>query len=138
MQGPSQRQLRVGETIRHALAEIFQRESFAGSKIDLRLVTVPEVRMSPDLKLATCFVMPLGGQRIAETVRLLEEHKKFLRGALARRLAMKFMPELRFKADDSFERGRSIDELLHAPHVQRDLTSQAGKAPGREDNEDQE
>lgn len=127
--GPSQRQLRVGETIRHALAEILQRETLAGSTVDLRLVTIPEVRMSPDLKLATCFVMPLGGRGVREAVRTLEENKKFLRGLLARRISMKFMPELRFRPDDSFDKGASIDELLLSPEVRRDL----GQAAPEED-----
>ncbi|MBX9619046.1 MAG: 30S ribosome-binding factor RbfA [Hyphomicrobiales bacterium] len=122
--GPSQRQLRVGETIRHALAEALQREAIADSRIDTRLVTVPEVRMSPDLKLATCYIMPLGGRLVSETVALLERNAKFLRGAIARRIAMKFMPELRFRADDSFERGHSIDRLLESPEVRRDTEAQ--------------
>lgn len=121
--GPSQRQLRVGEAIRHALAEILQREAFADTKIDMRLVTVPEVRMSPDLKIATCFVMPLGGRAVEETVAALARHAKFLRGALARRITLKFVPDLRFRADESFDKGDHIDRLLLSPEVRRDIAS---------------
>jgi ribosome-binding factor A len=97
---PSQRQLKVGEMIRHALAE---------------------VRMTPDLKLATVYVLPLGGGEAAEAVAHLEKHKRYLRGLLAKRVSMKFMPELRFKVDTSFEASARIDELLARPEVARDL-----------------
>jgi ribosome-binding factor A len=84
-------------------------------------LTVPEVRMSPDLKIATCFVMPLGGGEAEEVVAHLEQHKRFLRGELARRVSLKFMPELRFKVDTSFQASARIDELLASPQVARDL-----------------
>jgi ribosome-binding factor A len=118
---PSQRQLKVGELIRHALAEIFTRGEVLDEVVARHSLTVPEVRMTPDLKLATCFVMPLGGGEVEEVVAHLEKHKRFLRGEVAKRVALKFMPELRFKADTSFEASARIDELLASPEVARDL-----------------
>jgi ribosome-binding factor A len=118
---PSQRQLKVGELIRHALAEIFTRGEVLDEVVARHSLTVPEVRMTPDLKLATAYVMPLGGGETAEVVAHLEKHKRFLRGEVAKRVALKFMPELRFKADTSFEASARIDELLASPEVARDL-----------------
>jgi ribosome-binding factor A len=120
---PSQRQLKVGETIRHALAEIFTRGEIVDEVLDRHSLTVPEVRMSPDLKLATVYVIPLGGgaAEAEEAVTHLDKHKRFLRGLLAKRVTMKFMPELRFKVDTSFEASARIDELLASPKVARDL-----------------
>ncbi len=119
--GPSQRQLKVGELIRHALAEIFSRGDVMDDVIARHSLTVPEVRMSPDLKIATCFVMPLGGGEAEDVVAHLEKHKRFLRGELAHRVSLKYMPELRFKVDTSFQTSARIDELLASPHVARDL-----------------
>lgn len=118
---PSQRQLKVGELIRHALAEIFSRGEVMDEVIARHSLTVPEVRMSPDLKIATAFVMPLGGGEANEVVDHLEKHKRFLRGEVARRVSLKFMPELRFRVDTSFEASARIDELLASPQVARDL-----------------
>jgi ribosome-binding factor A len=119
--GPSQRQLKVGELIRHALADIFSRGELLDEVIARHSLTVPEVRMSPDLKLATAFVLPLGGGEADEVIAHLDQHKRFLRGEVAKRVSLKFMPELRFKADTSFERSARIDELLASPKVARDL-----------------
>ena len=119
--GPSQRQLKVGELIRHAITEIFARGDLHDEVLAKHSLTVPEVRMTPDLKLATVFVMPLGGEGAEDVVAQLEKHKRFLRGALARRINLKFMPEVRFKIDTSFEVSRRIDELLASPTVARDL-----------------
>jgi ribosome-binding factor A len=118
---PSQRQLKVGEMIRHALAEIFQRGEIVDEVLSRHSLTVPEVRMSPDLKLATVYVLPLGGGEAEEAAAHLEKHKRFLRGLLAKKVSMKFMPELRFKVDTSFEASARIDELLASPKVARDL-----------------
>ena len=118
---PSQRQLKVGELIRHALAEIFARGEVMDEVVARHSLTVPEVRMTPDLKLATAYVMPLGGGEAAEVVAHLEKHKRFLRGEVAKRVDLKFMPELRFKVDTSFEASARIDELLASPEVARDL-----------------
>jgi ribosome-binding factor A len=119
--GPSQRQLKVGELIRHALAEVFSRGDVMDDVIVRHSLTGPEVRMSPDLKIATCFVMPLGGSEAEEVVAHLEQHKRFLRGELSRRVSLKYMPELRFKVDTSFQASARIDELLASPQVARDL-----------------
>jgi len=118
---PSQRQLKVGETIRHALAEIFARGAIDDEVLARHSLTVPEVRMTPDLKLATVFVMTLGGSEADAAVEHLEQHKRYLRGLLAKRISMKFMPELRFKVDTSFEASARIDALLASPKVARDL-----------------
>jgi ribosome-binding factor A len=118
---PSQRQLKVGEMIRHALADIFFRGEIVDKVLDRHSITVPEVRMSPDLKLATVYVLTLGGSEADEAVAHLEKHKRYLRGLLAKRVSMKFMPELRFKVDTSFEKSARIDELLASPKVARDL-----------------
>lgn len=118
---PSQRQLKVGEMIRHALADIFSRGEIVDEVLSRHSLTVPEVRMSPDLKLATVFVIPLGGSDAEEAVAHLGQHKRFLRGLLAKRVSMKFMPELRFKVDTTFEASSRIDELLASPKVVRDL-----------------
>ena len=118
---PSQRQLKVGELIRHALAEIFARGEIVDDVLSRHSLTVPEVRMSPDLKLATAYVLTLGGGQAEEAVAHLEKHKRYLRGLLAKRVSMKFMPELRFKVDNSFDASARIDELLARPEVARDL-----------------
>ena len=118
---PSQRQLKVGEMIRHALAEIFHRGGIVDDVLSRHSLTVPEVRMSPDLKLATVYVLPLGGGEAAEAVAHLEKHKRFLRGLLAKKVSMKFMPDLRFKIDTSFQASSRIDALLASPEVSRDL-----------------
>jgi ribosome-binding factor A len=118
---PSQRQLKVGELIRHALSEIFSRGDVLDDVIARHSLTVPEVRMTPDLKVANCFVMPLGGGEADEVAAQLDKHRRFLRGEVAKRVSLKFMPELRFKVDTSFEVSSRIDKLLASPEVARDL-----------------
>ena len=118
---PSQRQLKVGEMIRHALADIFARGEIIDDVLSRHSLTVPEVRMSPDLKLATVYVLTLGGGETEEAVTHLDKHKRYLRGLLAKRVNMKFMPELRFKVDTSFAASARIEELLASPKVARDL-----------------
>jgi ribosome-binding factor A len=118
---PSQRQLKVGELVRHALAEIFSRGEVLDEVVERHSLTVPEVRMSPDLKVATCYVMPLGGGEAGTVVKHLEQHKRFLRGEVAKRVSLRYMPELRFREDTSFEASSRIDELLASPKVARDL-----------------
>jgi ribosome-binding factor A len=120
---PSQRQLKVGELIRHALADIFARGEIIDDVLSRHSLTVPEVRMSPDLKLATVYVLTLGGGETQEAVTHLDKHKRYLRGLLAKRVSIKFMPELRFRADTSFAASARIDELLASPKVARDLDS---------------
>ncbi len=118
---PSQRQLRVGELVRHALAEILQRGEVHDPDLEGMVVTVPEVRMTPDLRLATAFVMSLGGKGADTLVATLDRHRKFLRGEVGHRVALRYAPELRFRLDESFDEGDHIDKLLRSPAVKRDL-----------------
>jgi ribosome-binding factor A len=118
---PSQRQLRAGELIRHALAEILARGEVHDPVIENHVITVTEVRMTPDLRLATIYVMPLAGRDAGEVVAAFERNKRFLRGELAHRVNMKFAPEIRFRIDERFEEAERIAKLLRTPDVQRDL-----------------
>ena len=122
-QGPggSQRQLRVGELVRHAIADMLTRGEVHDPVIEGHLITVPEVRMSPDLKLATIYVMPMGGRDASEVVAAFEKHKKFLRAEIAHRINLKFAPDIRFRMDDRFAEAERIDKLLRSPEVVRDL-----------------
>jgi ribosome-binding factor A len=119
--GGSQRQLRVGELVRHALAEMLTRGDVHDPVIESHLVTVPEVRMTADLRLATVYIMPLGGRDADEVVAAFERHKKFLRAELAHRINLKFAPDIRFRVDERFAEAERIDKLLHSPEVKRDL-----------------
>src|SRR4051795_10592294 len=119
--GGSQRQLRVGEVVRHAVAEILSQGSVHDADLAGHIITVPEVRMSPDLKLATVYVMPLGGRDTDVVIAALERNKKFLRGEVARRVNLKFAPDIRFRVDDRFDEAERIEKLLRTPAVQRDL-----------------
>jgi ribosome-binding factor A len=119
--GPSQRMLRVGELVRHALAALFTRGEVEDEALHGAVITVPEVRMSPDLKLASAYVMPLGGERAAEVVEALNRHKKFIRGRIAPELNLKFAPEIRFFVDQTFEEFGRIDALLRSERVRQDL-----------------
>lgn len=119
--GPSQRMLRVGELVRHALAEVLSRGDYIDPVLSGHIITVPEVRMSPDLKIATCFVMPLGGKDIQPVIKALAANAKLLRMEVARRVELKSVPDLRFLKDRSFEEGDRIDALLRSPEVVRDL-----------------
>src|SRR5437899_4285721 len=125
--GGSQRQLRVGEIVRHAIAEILSQGSVHDPELEGHIVTVPEVRMSPDLKLATIYVMPLGGRDTDKVIAALERNKKFLRGEVARRVNLKFAPDVRFRADERFDEVERIEKLLQTPAVQRDLASDQDK-----------
>ncbi len=128
---PTHRLERVGELIRHAVAEILARGDMPDAALDRHPVTVPVVRMSPDLKLATVVVMPLGGRDAAATLDALNRHKKELRTLIAHRVNLKFAPDLRFVLDSSFEAQERIDALLKSPVVARDL------APHPESGEDE-
>jgi len=121
--GGSQRQMRVGETVRHAVADILVDGSVHDADLEGHIITVPEVRMSPDLKLATIYVMPLGGRDTEIVIAALERNKKFLRGEVARRVSLKFAPDLRFRVDDRFDEAERIEKLLRTPAVQKDLAS---------------
>ncbi len=119
--GPSQRQLRVGELIRHALAEMLTRSDVHDPVLAGHLITVPEVRMSPDLRLATIYVMPLGGRDAEDVLAALNRNKRFLRGAIAHHVNLKFAPDIRFRLDERFEEAERIEKLLRTPEVARDL-----------------
>ena len=118
---PTQRSLRVGELIRHAMAEMLARGEVHDPVIEGHLITIPEVRMSPDLRLATIYVMPLGGSGADEVVAALNDNKKFLRGEIAHRVNLKFAPDIRFRVDERFDEAERIEKLLRTPVVQRDL-----------------
>jgi ribosome-binding factor A len=119
--GGSQRQLRVGELVRHAIAELLTRGEVHDPVIEGHLITIPEVRMSPDLRLATVYVMPLAGRDAEEVVAALDRNKKYLRGEVAHAVNLKFAPDLRFHIDNRFEEAERIDKLLRSPAVKRDL-----------------
>jgi ribosome-binding factor A len=119
--GPSQRQLRVGELIRHALAEMLTRGEIHDEVLAANVVTIPEVRMSPDLRLATIYVMPLGGKDVQPVLAALERNKRYIRGEIAQDINLKFAPEIRFRADETFDEAARIDTLLASEKVRRDL-----------------
>lgn len=118
---PSQRQLRVGETLRKALSEVFLKNEIADPALKGAVMTVSEVRASPDLRNATVFVLPLGGENQHEVAAALARHKRFIRGELARLVSLKYMPELTFELDPSFDRAGRMDALLRSPEVSRDI-----------------
>jgi len=118
---PSQRQLRVGEEIRHALSVVFERGLLRDPVLFGVSVTVSEVRISPDLRNATVFVMPLGGDDLDGVVEALRRAAPFLRGEIARSVKLRYAPQLSFHADATFEQARLIDNLLSDPAVARDL-----------------
>src|SRR5271169_249941 len=122
--GGSQRQLRVGELIRHELAAMLSRGEVHDPVIETHLITVPEVRMSPDLRLATIYIMPLGGRDEDEVLGALERNKRYVRGEIARRVNLKFAPEIRFRIDERFDEADRIEKLLRTPEVQRDLSGE--------------
>jgi ribosome-binding factor A len=114
--------LRVGEQVRHALSETLQRGEILDPLIEATVISVSEVRMSPDLKIATAFVSPLGVKEPQAVVDALNKHAKFMRGRVSSTLRqMKYMPEFRFRLDTSFDNFQKINELLHSPEVARDL-----------------
>jgi ribosome-binding factor A len=119
--GGSPRQLRVGELIRHALADMLSRGEVHDPVIEAHMITVPEVRMSPDLRLATIYIMPLGGRDEQQVLDALEANKRYMRGEIARRVNLKFAPEIRFRIDERFDEAERIEKLLRTPEVRRDL-----------------
>jgi len=118
---PSQRQLRVGELIRHALAGMLTRGEIHDPVIEGTLITVPEVRMTADLRLATIYVMPLGGKDQQAVLEAFNRNKRFLRGEIAHHVNLKFAPDIRFLADERFGEAERIEKLLRTPEVRRDL-----------------
>jgi ribosome-binding factor A len=125
--------LRVGELVRHALSDFFTRGEIEDPDLVGVTVTVPEVRMSPDLKLANAYVMPLGGERADEIVVALNRHQRFIRGRVAAQIDLKFAPEIRFFVDDTFAEFGKIDALLRSERVKRDL---AGEGADEDDTDE--
>ncbi|MBI3418741.1 MAG: 30S ribosome-binding factor RbfA [Proteobacteria bacterium] len=123
------RPLRVGEEIRHALAAALQRGDFPWDKENgpRPVITVTEVRISPDLRNATAFVMPLGGSRMEEVVNTLNKHHHFFKHVIAQNVQMRYVPSLHFSADQSFEYAEKIEKILHDPKVARDLNPDTEK-----------
>ena len=119
--GPSQRMLRVGELVRHALSAVFARGEIEDPLLEGKVITVPEVRMTPDLKLANAYIMPLGGEGAEDVVAALNRHHKFIRGRIAPELDLKFAPDLKFYVDNTFDEFGKIDAILRSDRVQRDL-----------------
>ncbi|MEO1793730.1 MAG: 30S ribosome-binding factor RbfA [Pseudomonadota bacterium] len=117
----SQRQLRVGELVRHAISDLLNRGVIHDPVLETRVVTVPEVRMSPDLKNATVFIVPLGGDSIEDVLSALRHHVRFIRGEVAKAVQLRNAPHLTFQADTSFDEADKISELLARPEVRRDL-----------------
>lgn len=125
--------LRVAELIRHACAEVLSRGEINDPVLETHVVTVPRVKMSPDLKLATLFVMPLGGKDANDVIKALDRHRAFLRGEIARKVNLKFAPDVRFKIDDSFDNSAKIDALLNSEKVRRDLDQADDEADDQRD-----
>ena len=119
--GPSQRQLRVGELLRHALSDILRQNEIRDPDLEGVSVTVTQVKPSPDIRHATVFVEPLGGKNADTIVNALNRHRGFLRGELGRTIELKFTPELRFVEDTSFAEAERIEKILHLEKVARDL-----------------
>jgi len=113
--------LRVGELVRHALSALFARGEIEDPLLEGKVITVPEVRMTPDLKLANAYIMPLGGEGAEEVVAALNRHHRFIRGRIAPELDLKFAPDLRFFVDNTFDEFGRIDAILRSERVQRDL-----------------
>jgi ribosome-binding factor A len=118
---PSQRQLRVGELIRHKLAEMLSRGDIHDDVLASHVVTIPEVRLSPDLKLATAYVITLGGADTEAVIEALNQNRRFIRGEIAHAVNLKFAPDIRFRRDETFEEASRIDALLASPKVRQDV-----------------
>lgn len=119
--GASQRQLRVGELMRHAITEVLQRGDIHDPAFEGVIVTVPEVRLTPDLKTATVYVVPLGGKGGEAIIDAFARNARYLRGVIAKKVNLRYAPALRFRLDQSFDEGDRIDALLRLPEVRRDL-----------------
>jgi len=125
---PSQRALRVGELVRHAMSDLLTRGEVHDPVLEGHLITVPEVRMSADLRLATIYIMPLGGRDVEQVLAALERNKRFLRGEIAHHVNLKFAPDIRFHADERFAEAERIEKLLRTPAVQRDLKRESDES----------
>ncbi|MDP1909346.1 MAG: 30S ribosome-binding factor RbfA [Hyphomicrobium sp.] len=118
---PTQRQLRIGELVRHKLAEMLSRGEIHDDIIASHVITVPEVRLSPDLKLATAYVVTLGGDDSAVVIEALNRNKKYIRAQVAQAVNLKFAPDIRFLRDETFEEASRIDQLLASSKVRQDI-----------------
>jgi ribosome-binding factor A len=118
---PTQRQLRIGELVRHKLAEMLSRGEIHDDIIASHVITVPEVRLSPDLKLATAYVVTLGGDDTALVIEALNRNKKYIRAQVAQAVNLKFAPDIRFLRDETFEEASRIDQLLASSKVRQDI-----------------
>jgi ribosome-binding factor A len=127
---PSQRMLRVAELIRHAMSELLSRGDIVDPVLETHVITIPSVRMSPDLKLATIYVLPLGGKDVNEVIEALDKHRKFLRTEIARRVNLKFAPDIRFRNDAGFDASAKIDAILNSPKVKQDLGQKGDEEGG--------
>lgn len=132
--GPSQRQLRAGELVRHALVDILRDEEIADADLAGLSITITQVRLSPDLKHAICFVEPLGGEGADTVVKALNRHAKFLRGHLGRAIDAKFTPDLKFVRDDTFDEAARIGRLFDDPKVRQDLTPDTPSAAWKDED----
>jgi ribosome-binding factor A len=121
VKGPSQRMLRVGELIRHKLAEMLARHEVHDDVLGRTVITVPEVRLAPDLKFATVYVMPLGGKDIPGVLEALERHKKHIRSEIANAVNLKYAPDLKFRVDETFAEADRIGRIMSSPKVRQDL-----------------
>jgi ribosome-binding factor A len=124
---PSQRMLRVAELIRQAMSDLLVRTALGDPVLESRTITIPEVRVSADLRHATIYVMPLGGQGIPEVLAALGRQRKHLRAEIAHRINLKFAPDIRFQADPRFDYDAKINALLALPQVKRDLDKDRDK-----------
>ena len=118
---PSQRQLRVGELIRHKLADMLSRGEIHDDVLAAHVITIPEVRLSPDLKLATAYVIALGGTDTEAVLEALNRRRRYIRAEIAHAVNLKFAPDIRFRSDETFAEAGRIDALLASPKVRRDL-----------------
>ena len=128
--GTSQRQLRVGELVRHKVAEMLARGEIHDDTLASSVITIPEVRLSSDMKLATIYIMPLGGEDVKPVLAALDRHKRFIRGEVAEAVNLKFAPEIRFKFDDTYDEANRIDALLNSPKVRQDTMKNEGPVVG--------
>jgi ribosome-binding factor A len=121
LRGPSQRQLRAGELVRHALVEILREEDLDDPALSGAPVTITEVRVSPDLRHAVCFIQPLGGENAPEVVAAMNRASKFFRGRLGRMIDLRATPELKFLHDETFDAADQMSRLFDDPKVRQDL-----------------
>lgn len=137
-QPPSQRQLRVAELIRKALSDVLARSEINDPELDGKVITVPEVRMTPDLKIAFAYIMPLGGEDAQVIIKALARNKKFLRGRISRMVRLKYAPDLRFLFDDTFDEYAKIDTILAQNAVRRDQRERQDANREADDDQDED